>query len=104
MTSVAVLGTGLLGTAIATRLLDQGLNVHVWNRDSSRIAPLAAMGANVIHEEIWGANRRLRKRAGQQQSSLAHTLAKIQLSPTTPSHDTDLAQSTRRHSSPVSRL
>ena len=50
MTSVAVLGTGLLGTAIATRLLDQGLNVHVWNRDSSRIAPLAAMGANVIDD------------------------------------------------------
>ena len=50
MTSVAVLGTGLLGTAIATRLLHQGLNVHVWNRDSSRIAPLAAMGANVIDD------------------------------------------------------
>ena len=33
MTSVAVLGTGLLGTAIATRLLEQGLNVYVWNRD-----------------------------------------------------------------------
>ena len=39
MTSVAVLGTGLLGTAIATRLLEQGLHVHVWNRDPSRKPP-----------------------------------------------------------------
>ena len=50
MTSVAVLGTGLLGTAIATRLLEQGLNVHVWNRDPSRIVPLLDMGAMAIDD------------------------------------------------------
>ena len=48
MTSVAVLGTGLLGTAIATRLLEQGLNVHVWNRDPSRIVSLVEKGATAI--------------------------------------------------------
>ena len=59
MTSVAVLGTGLLGTAIATRLLEQGLNVHVWNRDPSRIGPLLDKGAMAIDEpaEAAGENR-----------------------------------------------
>ena len=50
MTSVAVLGTGLLGTAIATRLLEQGLNVHVWNRNPSRIVPLVETGATAIDD------------------------------------------------------
>ena len=50
MTSVAVLGTGLLGTAIASRLLEQGLNVHVWNRNPSRIAPLVEKGATAIDD------------------------------------------------------
>ena len=50
MTSVAVLGTGLLGTAIATRLLEQGLNVHVWNRDPSRIVSLVKKGATAIDD------------------------------------------------------
>jgi 3-hydroxyisobutyrate dehydrogenase len=50
MTSVAVLGTGLLGTAIATRLQEQGLNVHVWNRNPSRIIPLVEKGAIAISD------------------------------------------------------
>jgi len=50
MTSVAVLGTGLLGTAIASRLLEQGLDVHVWNRNPSRIAPLVEKGATAIDD------------------------------------------------------
>ena len=50
MTSVAVLGTGLLGTAIATRLLEQGLHVHVWNRDPSRIVSLVEKGATAIDD------------------------------------------------------
>ena len=49
MTSVAVLGTGLLGTAIATRLLEQGLHVHVWNRDPSRIVSLVEKGACLLY-------------------------------------------------------
>ena len=50
MTSVAVLGTGLLGTAIATRLLEQGLHVHIWNRDPSRIVSLVEKGATAIDD------------------------------------------------------
>ena len=50
MPSVAVLGTGLLGTAIATRLLEQGLHVHVWNRDPSRIVSLVEKGATAIDD------------------------------------------------------
>ena len=50
MTSVAVLGTGLLGTAIASRLLEQGLDVHVWNRNPARIAPLVEKGATAIDD------------------------------------------------------
>ena len=50
MTSVAVLGTGLLGTAIATRLLAQGLNVNIWNRDPSRIVSLVEKGAIAISD------------------------------------------------------
>ena len=48
MTSVALLGTGTLGSAIARRFLSQGLDVHVWNRDSSRTAPLIDLGAIAI--------------------------------------------------------
>ncbi|QNJ01549.1 3-hydroxyisobutyrate dehydrogenase [Synechococcus sp. A15-62] len=47
---MAVLGTGLLGTAIATRLLEQGLHVHVWNRDPSRIVSLVEKGATAIDD------------------------------------------------------
>ena len=50
MTSVAVLGTGLLGTAIATRLLEHGLNVHIWNRDPSHIVSLVEKGATAIDD------------------------------------------------------
>ena len=50
MTSVAVLGTGLLGKAIATRLLEQGIHVHVWNRDPSRIVSLVEKGATAIDD------------------------------------------------------
>ena len=48
MTSVALLGTGTLGSAIARRFLSQGLDVHVWNRDFSRTAPLIDLGAIAI--------------------------------------------------------
>ena len=54
MTSVAVLGTGLLGTAIAKRLLDVGLEVHVWNRNPARLAPLLEQGATAV-QELQGA-------------------------------------------------
>ena len=56
MTSVAVLGTGLLGTAIATRLLERGLKVHVWNRHPSRIVSLVEKGATAIDDLGQAAN------------------------------------------------
>ena len=33
MPTVALLGTGLLGEAIGVRLLQQGIDLRVWNRD-----------------------------------------------------------------------
>ncbi len=44
---VAVLGTGLMGSAMARRLLDQDVPVTAWNRTPERAQPLAALGADV---------------------------------------------------------
>lgn len=46
-TTVAVLGTGLMGEPMARRLLDGGAAVRVWNRTPEKAAPLAAHGATV---------------------------------------------------------
>ena len=45
MATVAVLGTGLLGAAMAENLLKKGNVVRVWNRSADKLAPLVAMGA-----------------------------------------------------------
>ncbi|MGW4942229.1 NAD(P)-dependent oxidoreductase [Actinoplanes sp. NPDC004185] len=45
MTSIAVLGTGRMGAAVARRLLDAGHQVTVWNRTAEKTAPLVAAGA-----------------------------------------------------------
>ena len=42
---VCVVGLGLMGTAIAGRLLDAGCDVRVWNRSLGRADPLLARGA-----------------------------------------------------------
>ncbi|MFI2351682.1 NAD(P)-dependent oxidoreductase [Streptomyces sp. NPDC019443] len=42
---VAVLGLGTMGTGLATRLLDQGIQVRVWNRTAERTGPLTKAGA-----------------------------------------------------------
>ncbi|MEU2428395.1 MULTISPECIES: NAD(P)-dependent oxidoreductase [unclassified Streptomyces] len=42
---VAVLGLGTMGSGLATRLLDQGVQVRVWNRTAERTEPLAKAGA-----------------------------------------------------------
>ncbi|GGQ48359.1 NAD(P)-dependent oxidoreductase [Couchioplanes azureus] len=47
MINVALLGTGLMGAAIARRLLAAGHRVTVWNRTPTRAAPLAARGASI---------------------------------------------------------
>lgn len=42
---VALLGTGLLGTAMARRLLERGVALTVWNRDPAKAQPLVELGA-----------------------------------------------------------
>ena len=46
--SIALLGTGLLGQAIAERLLQQGVTLKVWNRNPARCAGLLTQGATAI--------------------------------------------------------
>lgn len=43
--TVAVLGTGIMGTPMARNLLRQGFTVRVWNRTPAKTAALAAEGA-----------------------------------------------------------
>jgi 3-hydroxyisobutyrate dehydrogenase len=43
--TIALLGTGLLGSAIATRLLACGHSLSVWNRHPERCQPLLELGA-----------------------------------------------------------
>jgi len=43
--TLALLGTGLLGSAIASRLLTQGHPLTLWNRSSARCRPLLEAGA-----------------------------------------------------------
>ena len=45
MTSVAVLGIGVMGGGMARRLLGAGLPVTVWNRTAARTQPLVEAGA-----------------------------------------------------------
>ncbi|QXJ26010.1 NAD(P)-dependent oxidoreductase [Actinomadura graeca] len=47
MSDVALLGTGIMGAAMARNLLRNGHRVRVWNRTRSRAEPLAADGATV---------------------------------------------------------
>src|SRR5687768_11888187 len=44
---IGFIGLGLLGQAMALRLLQQGLPLVVWNREPGRCAPVAAAGAVV---------------------------------------------------------
>ncbi len=44
---VGVAGTGMLGAAVARRLLDRGAEVSVWNRTRGKAEALAAAGARV---------------------------------------------------------
>jgi len=48
MTRVAVLGLGLMGSAIAENLLNRKHEVHVYNRTGSKAKPLEAHGA-IVH-------------------------------------------------------
>ena len=46
-TSVAVLGTGIMGAAMARNLLKAGMEVRAWNRSREKAEPLAEDGATV---------------------------------------------------------
>ena len=55
---VAVLGTGTMGSAMATRLADQGFEVYLWNRTRERAEALArSIGAQVFPSP-WSAAER----------------------------------------------
>jgi 3-hydroxyisobutyrate dehydrogenase len=45
MTTIAVLGTGTMGTGMARSLLREGFDVRVWNRTADKAAPLVTDGA-----------------------------------------------------------
>jgi 3-hydroxyisobutyrate dehydrogenase len=47
MSKIAFLGLGNMGTPMATRLVNAGHDVTVWNRTAQRSAPLADAGAGV---------------------------------------------------------
>ena len=44
---IGIVGTGRMGTAIASRLLNFGHAVTVWNRTAEKTKPLAAAGMRV---------------------------------------------------------
>ena len=48
--SVALLGTGIMGTGMARNMLQAGIPLRVWNRTRSRAEPLAAEGAAVCSD------------------------------------------------------
>lgn len=57
---IALLGTGLLGSGFAERLLALGRPLRVWNRDAAKTAPLRARGAEVAAspaEAVRGCDR-----------------------------------------------
>src|SRR5580704_11524062 len=45
--AVALIGAGIMGSAMARNLVAAGLNTRVWDRSSSATAPLADAGAVV---------------------------------------------------------
>ncbi len=45
--AIGFLGLGIMGAAMARRLVEAGHRVTVWNRTAARCAPLAALGARV---------------------------------------------------------
>ena len=45
--TVAILGTGIMGAAMARNLLEAGMHVRAWNRSREKAEPLAEDGAEV---------------------------------------------------------
>jgi len=60
MTTIALLGTGLLGSGMVERLLAQGHQVRIWNRSPSKLAALVRKGAHAAADPaaaVRGAER-----------------------------------------------
>ena len=55
--TVAVLGTGIMGAAMARNLLAAGMEVHAWNRTREKADPLARDGAEVAASPAEAAER-----------------------------------------------
>jgi len=51
-TSIALLGTGLMGLPMARQLLGAGFDLTAWNRDQTKAQPLAAEGARVAGSAV----------------------------------------------------
>jgi len=49
-TTVAVLGTGIMGAAMARNLISAGMEVRAWNRSRGKAAPLEKDGAKVAND------------------------------------------------------
>lgn len=49
MNKVGIIGTGILGSAVAKRLLNSGYKIAIYNRTIKKAEPLAALGATVYH-------------------------------------------------------
>lgn len=54
---VGWIGTGRMGAAIATRLLDAGVDLWVWNRTRSKAEALESKGAKVVDSPLELADR-----------------------------------------------
>ena len=48
--TVALLGTGIMGAAMARNLLGAGMEVRAWNRWTEKAEPLADGGATVVED------------------------------------------------------
>jgi 3-hydroxyisobutyrate dehydrogenase len=55
MKRITFLGLGIMGGAMARRLLDQGFELTVWNRSANRADPLVAAGARLAATPAEGA-------------------------------------------------
>jgi 3-hydroxyisobutyrate dehydrogenase len=51
-TKVAVLGTGIMGAAMARNLLSAGMEVRVWNRSREKAEPLSQDGAQIADTPV----------------------------------------------------
>jgi len=55
-TTVALLGTGIMGAAMARNLTKSGMEVRAWNRSMEKATPLAGDGAKVVEDPAEAAS------------------------------------------------